>query len=234
MKKLLYSLLAGLFLMGPMSCKDDDPAGPTLVTAPEATAENDTKSGGVYKGTLIGSSGVFKLVLQGGKKEFVCTIDGVTKTLTTTDLESWTSGDEIVEAEFVSGDWKVYFSVAANGESASLAFQIAGHPNINASFIKEYSTALVKAFEGSYAGTSTGTWNFIIIEDQVFGISQSSTTPGPNGAGYLVGTVDGTALTGTVNQETVVAGTLNGNTVTGTWTTQDPALHGTWTGTRTL
>ena len=68
----------------------------------------------MYKGAIIGSSGTIKIVLQNGKKEIVLKIDGVTKTLTTTALEGWTSGQEISGATFTSGDW----TVSAWGRSA--------------------------------------------------------------------------------------------------------------------
>src|SRR5262245_7096733 len=141
MKKVLHTLLAGLFLLGPMSCSKDEAAAPALASAPEATAEHDTKSGGVYKGAIVGSSGTIKIVPQGGKKEIILKLDGVTKTLTTTALESWTSGQEIVSATFSSGDWSIILSLNTTGTDGSIYFTIPGHSDITLALFKETSTS---------------------------------------------------------------------------------------------
>lgn len=231
MKKLLYSLLAGLLILGPMSCKKDDPAGPTLVSAPEATAENDLKSGGVYKGTIIGSSGTIKVVLQGGKKEIILKIDGVTRTLTTTSLDSWTSGEEILDAEFSSGDWSITLSIVADGSDGSIVFDIAGHPDIQVALSKERSDQLIMAFEGTYAGSNSGTFNFIVQGDAVSGVSRDS---GGDFAAFYGSFSDNTiSVTIASGSNSVAVGTVSGNTASGTWT-ESATVSGTWTGTRTL
>jgi hypothetical protein len=234
MKKVLYSLLAGLLLIGPMSCKKDDPAGPALATAPEANAADDNKSGGVYKGALIGSSGTIKIVLQGGKKEIVLQIDGETRTLTTTSLDSWTSGQEIVDATFTSGDWSVMLSIVPDGSDGAIYFNIPGHTTINLVLLKEKSDQLIMAFEGTYAGTSSGTWNFIIQDGFVYGVTRDS-----DGVSTVFdGTINGATITvslDNVNTDVVATGMVSGNTANGTWTnTMNTDVHGTWTGTRTL
>lgn len=230
MKKVLYTLLAGLLLMGPMSCKKDDPAGPSLATAPEANAAEDDKSGGVYKGAIIGSSGTIKIVLQGGKKEVVLKIDGVTRTLTTTALESWTSGDGIVDATFTSGDWTVILNILPDGSDGSISFNIPGHANIVVILLKEKSDKLIMAFEGTYAGSSSGTFNFIVQDETIYGVSRDSS--GDSGSFY--GTLDGTTVSISIYGSNATAtGTVSGNTASGTWM-ETVDVHGTWTGTRTL
>ncbi|MBL7864225.1 MAG: hypothetical protein JNK10_05075 [Cyclobacteriaceae bacterium] len=233
MKKLVYVVIAAILFVSPLSCKKDDPdPSTTLATTAEADAAEDSKSGGVYKGTLIGSSGIIKIVLQKGVKQIEITLDGVKKTLTTTSLDSWTSGEEIVDAEFTKDDWTVTFSMDENGETGGIGFNIPGHPNIISVIIKEKSNAQVKAYEGTYAGDDTGTWNFIEKGGLIYGASKSSDSS--NGSGTFTGALVGT----TINIELVgssaeVTGTVNGNTVSGTWVVAADN-KGTWTGTRTL
>ncbi len=231
MKRILYIFVAALLLISPLSCKKDDPA-PTnsLATAPDAKAANDALSGGIYKGALIGSSGIIKITLQDGVKQIEITLDGVKRTLTTTSLASWTSGQAIVDAVFSSGDWQVTLSIDADGQNLSIGLNIAGHPNITGVIVKETSTTQVKAFEGTYAGTESGTWNFVIQGQYVAGVSMGTGSSSVT----LYGSISGNVITfSTVS----AAGTLtpgNPDTVAGEWTGSTPDNHGTWTGKRTL
>ncbi len=228
MKRILYFFLAALLLIGPLSCKKDDPAPVnSLATAPDAKAANDALSGGIYKGALIGSSGIIKITLQDGVKQIEITLDGVKRTLTTTSLASWTSGQAIVDALFSSGDWQVTLSVDADGQNLSLGFTIAGHPNISGVIVKETSTYLVRAFEGTYAGSESGTWNFVIQGQSVYGISTGAT-----GTTELYGSIAENVIT---FSSVSAAGTLtpgNPDTVAGEWQGSTPNSTGTWTGKR--
>ncbi|MDZ4714566.1 MAG: hypothetical protein SH819_03765 [Cytophagales bacterium] len=230
MKKTMIYLLASVMLIGVLSCsKDDATPSSTLVTAPEAEAGNDTKSGGVYKGALIGSSGIFKVTLQKGKVEIVITLDGVTKTLTTGQLSGWTSGQAIANATFTAGDWSVTFSVDADGGNPYISLTIPGHAGITAVIGKETSTALIKAFEGTYAGTESGTWNIVIQGTVLAGISRGSGGTGGSQVNFFEGTVSGNNIS---VPDVAAAGVINGDNVSGTWGIAPD--NGTWTGKRTL
>ena len=233
MKRIIYVLISGLVLLGPVSCKKDDPApAATLPTTPEALATEDTKSGGVYKGVIIGSSGIFKLTLQNGVKEFVITIDGVKKTLTTSDLGSWTSGQEISNATFSGDGWSVVVSIVADGSDGSMTFTVPGHPNISAQILKETSTALVKGYEGTFAGASSGTFNFLEYNNLVVGIAREASS---STVDYFYGQMSGTNVTLTFPNSSVSAtGTISDTTCSGAWTNTDTNDTGTWTGKRTL
>ncbi len=212
-----------------LSCsKDSTSPSAALVAAPEADATEDSSSGGVYKGAFVGSSGVVKITLQKGKAEVVITMDGVTKTLTTTALANWKTGQAVANVDFTNGDWKATFNVSASGSSPTIIIVIPGH-TITPALLKEKSTALIRAYEGSYAGTDSGTWNFILREGQLLGVSRSST--GSNGS-LFEGTVSGS----TISISGVGAqGVINGDNVSGTWVSpQSPDQKGTWTGKRTL
>ncbi len=230
MKRILYYSLAALLLISPLSCKKDDPApSSSLVTTPDAKAANDDKSGGIYKGALIGSSGIIKIILQDGVTQIEVTLDGVKKTLTTTALASWTSGQAIVDALFSSGDWQITLSVDADGQNLSLTMNIAGHPNITGVIVKETSTVLVKAFEGTYAGSESGTWNFVIQGQYVVGISSGTASNNT-----LYGSIDGNVITFSSVTATGTVTPGNPDTVAGTWSGSTPDFNGTWTGKRTL
>ncbi|MBL7851644.1 MAG: hypothetical protein JNN04_12135 [Cyclobacteriaceae bacterium] len=233
MKRLIYLILAGIVMLGPVSCKKDDPApaGPTLPTAPEAKAEHNTKSGGIYKGTFANSSssGTVKIVLQDGKTEAVVTYNGTTRTLTTTDLSSWVSGDAITGATFTSTDWQLLFMADADGSSFAFGLNLAGTVDFEGVIMKELSTAQVRVYEGTYAGAASGKWNFFTIANQLQGVYTGSSS------GYFEGVITGSniAITGSGSSVTAV-GTFTGeaSACSGTW--ESSGDTGTWTGSRKL
>jgi hypothetical protein len=228
MRVLLITILSVLTFVSCKKGKPEPEETTTLRTVPEAVAEHDTKSGGVYKGVLVGSSGTIKLSLQGGTSTAVVTFDGETKTFTTNSLGNWSSGQAISNAVFTSGNWTLTFSVDANGQNPSITASIPNH-TVSVAVFKETSTNLVQSFEGTYSGPAgPGTWNFVIRGNTVTGIRKWS---GNNVKVPLSGTLNGNTLTGQG-----YTGTINGNTASGTWTDNTPGseANGTWTGKRTL
>ena len=212
-----------------LSCsKDSTEPASTLSNSPEAVASENTKSGGVYKGVLVGSSGYFTIVLQGGQKQIRVTMDGETRTLTTTALESWSSGDLIKNALFVADDWQATFSVGIAGSSPSANFTIPGHPNLQAVVLKELSNAQVRAYEGQYSGSSSGTWNFIVQGQAMTGVSRSADG---GTAKTFYGLVDGNSIVLDVING---SGTISGDNVSGSWSDPGTGGTGTWTGKRSM
>lgn len=231
MKRAILSLLTIVVLL--FSCKKDDPApaAPTFATTPEAKAEHDNKSGGVYKGTFANatSSGSIKVVLQEGKTEVILIYNGTTKTLTTTDLSGWTSGDAIASATFTNGTWMVMFQADADAASFGYAISIDGIVDFEGLIVKEVSTSLVKVYEGTYAGDSSGKWNFCTQGTLLAGIYYGSSS------GTFEGTISGTSLTITEpGGDVTAAGTFagEGTTCSGTWNSS--TTSGTWTGGRKI
>jgi len=230
MKRVILSLLAAVVLV--FSCSKDDPAPttPSLATSPEAKAEHDNKSGGVYKGTFASatSSGTIKVVLQEGKTEVILSYDGTSKTLTTSDLAGWVSGDAVA-ATFQNNTWIVIF--AADGDAASFSFQLSidGTVDFQGLIVKEASNAQVKVYEGTYAGDSSGKWNFCTQGSQLAGVYYGS------GNGVFQGTITGTTIAITEpGGDVTAAGTFasEGATCSGTWASS--SSDGTWTGTRKI
>lgn len=195
MKRFLASsILAGLIIIAACSKNDEKPSqGGGLVNQPEAIAANDAKSGGVYKGVILGSSGTLKIVLQNNTVSAVVTIDGVTKSLSATNLPAnWTSGSALTDVTFSgeNGTWTLSFSVEANGQNPSVEdIVIPGHTGAVAEIAKETSTFQIKAYEGRYGNgeseTNIGTWNFVAAHgDSLLGVRQIDTIKAP-----LYGTV---------------------------------------------
>lgn len=220
----------GWVVMVISSCGSDSstPAPSNLSTKPEALAAENGKSGGIYKGAVVGSSGVITVRLQNGVKEIAITIDGTSKTLATTSLDAWTSGEVIKNAVFSADGWEATFSVSSIGGNPSVTLTIPGHSNVVATMFKELSTALVRVYEGTYSGTANGTWNFAIQDAALIGVYRSADN---QTTGSIYGIVDSSTIS---LDSPAGTGTLSGNNASGSWQTTSPGGAGTWTGTRIL
>ncbi len=232
MKKGLLLVLATVSIFVVTSCsKEEDPTpGIQLATSPEALAEHDFKSGGLYKGTFANASasGNIQVILQAGKTEILIAYQGTTRTLTTTDLTGWTSGDSI-NAVFTSGNWSALFAASGNATSYSMGLNLAGTTAFEGLIVKEKSNAQVRVYEGTYAGDASGKWNICVQGNLMAGFYFGVTS------GYLEGTISGTAITMAEPGGTVTAAGTFSNEVmdcSGTW--QDGGFTGTWSSTRKI
>jgi hypothetical protein len=136
-------------------CQDDTKKPgkqPTLEIETVASAKpvDDAKSSGVYKGSFVGSSGYFKIVLEAGNIKGILMLDGTSYQLTTNDITDADLGKAISNAVFkdASNTIVLTFSVDADGENASIDLQITGHESIEVSVLKEKSDAQVRIYEG--------------------------------------------------------------------------------------
>ncbi len=240
MKRLLnFGLTVIAFLMlGLTSCEkdsdkeDSEPVDNTLILSntPEALVKHNVKSGGVYKGIVVGSSGTIKIILQ---DESICaevSFDGESRKFTTSLLNNWTSGEAISGVVFSSENWELKFSVEANGNNPSVILSIPNHSTL-VTVMKETSTELVKAYEGTYTGDASGIWNCVVKGESMSGIRKWNED-------------DKTIIiSGSVN-ENIITGTgfncvLLDNTISGTWSQEAiegvvDALKGTVSGVRKL
>ncbi len=186
LRSLALCIMAGF--MGFSCSNNDDNGGNKLASVPEAIATYDNMSGGIIKGVMVGSTGVFKFSLKNGNDSVYCqtTFDGVTSKLLSTDLVNWTPGQAINRAKFNgllgSTNVVVYLTCDANGGNIAVDFQIAGHIIVSTP-IKETSTQLVKGYEGSYKTTKIsdqstvdeGIFNFVVINNNIYGSRYSVT-----------------------------------------------------------
>jgi len=236
MKRVILSLLAAVVLV--FSCSKDDPAPttpttPAFAVTPEAKAEHDNKSGGVYKGTFANetSSGSIKVVLQDGKTEVTLIYNGTTKILTTSALSGWTSGDAIAGATFTNGSWIVIFSADGDAANFEYGLSIDGTVDFGGVIAKEKSTALIKVYEGTYAGDASGKWNFVTQGNSLAGFYTVSGQPSPSIEGAIGGNDISISSPGT---SVIAEGTFASETTTCSGNWQDDSSTGTWSGARKI
>ena len=218
-----------LYVGGSCSKSSNSGNNNNLSTTPTAQASYDNQSGGVYKGTLTGSSGYFEINLQAAKPFIIfqwTNPQGSIDSLFTTSLSSWQSGQAISEALFTGTDGsKFWFSVDANGGNPSIdSIYIPSHSGpVYAMIAKELSTSQVKVYQGTAKAASSNGGD-CSDASVTFWISASAA-----GGAYLVSNSDYGGITSTVagNQVHILAdgnneetGTLtissNGNSITGT------------------
>lgn len=236
MKILRSSLITYVFLtLGTLfvfACKKDPETKKEVKDEKIAQIEHDLKSGGIYKGTLVGSSGIFIINFQGDTIFSELTFDGITKKGTTSSLNSWKTGEAISNAIFLFGDWQLIFSVNADGSNPQVAITIPNH-TIEAMVVKETSSKLLDVYEGTYSGDANGIFNFTIQNSNISGISKSNDGYGNSS---ISGTVSNSFVSGNLSNGAVIKGSLNGTNSSGTWyqiVGQD-TVKGNWTAIKKL
>lgn len=237
MKKTVIILL---LLSGFLACKKSDDKNPksdpyqctACIDAPEAKAEYDASSAGVYKGILVGSSGTIAWYLYntGTEVKALVSFDGKSGTLTCPDLGSWVPGQPVSSALFTgtinNEQISATFSVGANGQNPQVTVLIPGH-DVHIAIYKESSSTLIKSFEGTYSGDDNGIFNMVFKGADFTIITDGGGDP-----------VSGTLVNGSIHLEfsgTTVTGSMQGNDeISGTWENADNAESGTWVAHRTL
>lgn len=231
MKKLMTLLLIGIFCIGCSSDSDSDNSN-SLATTPSAKAEFDSSNFGIYKGVIIGSTGVVTINIKNdGNLKATLVIDGVSSTYTSTGEA--TLNQPINDLRFTNGSNTFDINVSANGNDIVVtASNIENHIGATFNIVKEYSTDLVKCYQGTYIGSKdNGVFNIIILDQDLYGLSRSnifeeSETLFLNGD-FIQNTISGTFDGGSFS------GIASGNNISGTWQNASQET-GTWTGQRTL
>ncbi|HEU5289723.1 MAG TPA: hypothetical protein VFU05_03710 [Cyclobacteriaceae bacterium] len=232
------SLIALLFISLFSGCKDDMSAYEcdACTNNPEANPAYDNTGQGIYKGVLIGSSGNIKVNManDGTTISAVIVIDGASVTLTGNGTYSTSSGFQgSFTGSFNGGTIIIPFSVSNIGVVSVGSPTIPGHSNVIFSVLKERSTQLVEAYEGTFRGADSGTFNMLILRDNQgngvwYAIARSDADF------YLQGDIMSNDLTGG-GGELLVTGEIGGDNVSGAWqNTSVEAVSGTWKGKRTL
>ena len=229
MKKLFSLLFIVTFLI---SCSKDSSSDstPSLSDSPLAKAEFDSSNFGIYKGVIIGSTGIITINIKNdGNLTATLVIDGVTSVFTSNGNVAL--GEAINNLTFTSGDKSFTISVTANGGDISvLSSNIPGHLDATFNVIKEYSEDLVTCYQGTYTGaTDNGVFNLIFIDNELYGLSKSNSAESETN--FLSGFLNTNVISGSFDTGTFT-GNLSGNSVSGTWSVEETT--GTWTGTRTL
>jgi len=231
MKKIFTLLLIGIFCIG-CSSDSDSGSGTSLATTPSAKVEYDSSNFGIYKGVIIGSTGVITINIKNdGNLKATLVIDGVTSTYTSTGEVAL--NQPINNLRFTNGSNTFDINVSANGNDIVVTdSNIENHLGATFNIVKEYSTDLVKCYQGTYTGTNdNGVFNIIIIDQNLYGLSRSNTFPESDtlflNGDFIQNTISGTFDGGTFS------GSTSGNNISGTWQNLSQET-GTWTGQRTL
>lgn len=244
----LCVLLVGSFLLNACSKGGGSTVAPasrctTCATAPEAKSTYDNNSGGVYKGTIVGSSGTLKVVLNNGNNavKIYVSFDNINDSLSTTELSNWQPGQAIAKVRFTGNTVNLSLSISADGSNPKVdTIIIPGHPYATAYLVKETSSALVKVYEGTYKSNvkgDKGVLNATLVGSSMTGIVFNSpcTSSRNDCINYFRGTVSGNTFQGSaLFGDAIINGTVNGDEMTGTYSTQRDRDNGTWSLRRTL
>lgn len=208
--------------MSLFSCKKSDDAGYTCTTCtatPEALLANNASSKGIYKGVLIGSTGTIKfdILNNGSTITAVMVIDGTTVNLTS--AIAWVGGQHYI-APFTGtmngSPVSITFDVNSDGGAPVItSASVPGHASIQFTLLKETSTALIEAFEGTYHTT--------LPEDGTFNILLSRAIQLWGGVARENGETENDDIDGSINgsnqliSDGNVIGTLSGDKITGSF-----------------
>lgn len=238
-------LTASLFI-GFTACKksSDGEQSYTCATCsktPTAKAENNASNKGVYKGTVVGSSGVLVLdvVNAGTTATGTLTIDGKVATLTANSIPQAGQAYSTTFSGNLNGQGiTITFSVGATGANpAIISSGIAGHLSAVFQLVKETADNLITCYEGTTTGikdsgaSQSGQLN-LVVSSKTNTWMALSTSAGSSTANFVTGTVSGNVFTCDCGTTTSVVGTLSGDQINGTYKGADN--HGTWVAKRTL
>ncbi|WP_316813702.1 hypothetical protein [Pedobacter heparinus] len=243
---LLLLMIAAASLTGCKKDKKTEEPGFTCSTCkdvPDAKAEYNSNSKGIYKGIVVGSTGTLfiDIMNSGTVMKATMVLDGITVNFTTVSV--WTSGQPLVTDFTATANSQVYsfrFSVdAVGGNATTSSLTIPGHTIISFQLIKETSDNLVKCYEGSTVGkkdsgaAQAGSLNVVISSKTntwtALSKDKLSTSGGIN---FVAGTITGNTLNCNCGPTTTVTGVLDNDEIIGTYKGSDNS--GTWNAKRTL
>jgi hypothetical protein len=231
LSSLLVLFIIALTTFQSCSSSGDSSATNNLTQTPQAKSEYDQSNFGLYKGVLVGSSGIVIIDINNTNNTIVATliIDNVTYNFSSNQT---LQPNQNTTLNFVGGSNSFTFIVSGNGGNPTITnLSINGHPDAVIVVVKETSTILVKCFEGTYSGDDSGTFNAIIYGNLIKGlIGNASIEP------YIAdGVVQNNQIStsGTVTSGAIFTGTVNGNSCSGNWTNPEVSMSGTWSGVRT-
>lgn len=194
------------------SSSNNPPSG----SSSTAQAAYDNQSGGIYKGTLTGSSGYFYVNLQVAKPYVIyqwTDPSSASDSLSTSALSNWQSGQAISKALFTgSSGAKFWFSVGANGSNPTVdSIYLPSHTGpVYAVIVKEVSNGIIKIYQGTASPVSSNGGNCVSAIINIWtGAGMAAGTflaaSGEHGGGF--GTITG-------NQLQISLGNTSGNVTT--------------------
>lgn len=244
-KGLLLAAAAFSVLVSTSCKKSSSSAGykcSSCITTPDAVAAYDNSSKGIYKGTVVGSTGTIKFNIGNNDSTITATmvIDGTSVLLTAT--VAWVSGSAYVSpftGTMNGSTVSITFSVGPDGTNPTVtSINIPGHPNAVLSITKETSSNLIMVFEGTYqetsGGSDKGTFDLFLSKTLKAWRISSSSSVDPTNKSIIDGTYDDASSTLNYSDGSggVLKGTLVNDQINGTF--NSPKTSGTWTCKRTL
>ena len=235
---LLPVFFAGISIFIFSCSKDDEKPIPVAYTCatcndtPDALAENDGSTKGIYKGVVVGSTGTISINIQNGSSTITATmvLDGQTTVLTSS--VSVVNGEPYIApftGTFNGSPVSITFQVGLGGANPTMvSSDIPGHPNAVFQIYKETSTSLIEAFEGTYSkigeagvfniimSKGLGRWGGIAKEngqtetDEASGIYNAANQLVEDN-GTVMATITGDVLYGSFSDSNGTVITLSGN-----------------------
>lgn len=176
---MLAVLLIGLVGCTSMQQEDGKQEPPQIAVRPEAEPSHDDSYKGIYKGVLTtaDSSGMFKLNIKNSSPEEIrlrgmykgepFSLQGEERYDPEEEEYTYTfegtSSDEKVTIAFTTS-----LSVSGEIDKRNTTFEADGQP-VNVNIMKESSDVIVRVYEGTYSGDSSGTWNYILKNERISG-----------------------------------------------------------------
>lgn len=229
-KHFLLSIFT-LALLSIASCSKKDSDSGKETEKPTAKAQFDNSNYGIYKGVFVGSSGVIIININNDNTlSATLIVDGVTYHFTTTQTVQQNQSTTI---DFTNDGNSFTFIVAANGTTPAITnITINGHPNAAIVVIKETSTAIVKCYEGTFAGDESGIFNAAISNNLIKALALSTTY---NVSYYVTGTVSDNQINaaGSASSGASFSGSFSGDNISGKWNNSIVGISGIWSGKRT-
>lgn len=223
--------IMSLVLIGNGCSKSSDSSSTTKNSFGGTTAQAiyDNQSGGIYKGTLTGSSGYFVVNLQASKPYLLYQWTdpaSASDSLTAVSLSNWQSGQVISKALFTGASGtKFWFSVGANGSNPVIdSVYFPNHTgSVYVAIVKETSSNPIKVYQGSATPLSSNGGRCVnaivnIWTSSSMAMGSYLTTTGEHGDG--TGTVSGNQVQISMGGESgsltisadaiTISGTVNG------------------------
>ncbi len=213
--KLAIPIALIALLLATVNCGDDDndPAGPNNNTSFRIVASVN----GVD--TTLSGSVTFTVTNN-------ATVTGVFREIIPTAANHNLTGNFIDITNVLAASGAGYnFSGIMNDTTGQFQGVVTGAVNCLVIGARDEDNSSV-AYCGTYSGDDSGTWNFVIEGNALYG---SHTSPDGDGE-ILTGTITGNVITLFQDGDQVGTGIRDGDNVSGTW--NDGQNSGTWTGSR--
>ncbi|MBS1623139.1 MAG: hypothetical protein JSS76_14525 [Bacteroidetes bacterium] len=244
MSKNYFSALFFLLLLAGLSaCKkssSSDYKCANCATSPTADAAYDHSSKGIYKGTIVGSTGTVNIEIENTGSILTAAIRLDDQWINMGTTTQWVAGQPFTatfSGVYGSQTATITFTVEADGSHPQVTYiNIPGHTGATIVVYKELSSSQIKCYEGTYSGQSAGVFNMVVNTgaDTWMAVVKGNND---NSCTLVSGTISGTSLTcsncigGTAGSS--VSGTLSGDNMTGSWS-DGQGGSGSWTSHRTM